>query len=501
MALHSQKSDQDGPEPLEQQSQQFLQAALQHLADHSGDRDAFFAFLTERQEELNETLLQVLENKLSPNPQSIHQSTSENAWGFWHFGYWLERFPLGIRWINLELAIAAYQIALQSYSQQQSPQNWAALQNNLAIAYRNRIRGDRADNLELAIQTYQLALQVRTREAFPQDWAMTQMNLAGAYYDRIRGNRAENLELAIQTYQLALQVHTREAFPQKWAMTQMNLAGAYYDRIRGDRAENLELAIQTYQLALQVRTREAFPQKWAMTQGNLARAFYDRSRLNHDPKDLDQAISLVQTALEVATPGSYYFISHQYFLGNALAHRYEERQIPNDLEQAIQAYRIAYQFLSPQHYDRHDFWQAIPQTQAILGNRLVKDGRWQEGLQLLLNSLEQLSQEGDPQAHAHALLQTGQAYELLTDWDNARLYYRDALRLFEHLKDPPGIAKSRAGLGGVLVSQGHLEKGMMELSAARDIYNQLNQTDDVTAVDQVYQAAQRVLQQQSEVLL
>lgn len=409
MELQTDHRGTDIPKPFLQKSLNFLKEALICISENPDDQDSIFAFLADRQEELNETLLQFIQNELPSNPQPTDRTPAWNAWELWYFGYWLEKFPLGIRWINVELAIAAYQVSLRTYSQQASSQGWAALQNNLATAYQKRIRGDRADNIEQAINSCQLALQVYTQKAFPQDWAITQ--------------------------------------------------------------------------------------------GNIARAFYGRFQLNNDPTELNKAVSLVQSALEVETLGSYYFINDQYFLGDILTRRYKESQIPNDLEQAIQAYKMAYNSLSPEHYNRHNFWQAIPQTQAVLGNRLVKDGRWQEGLQLLLNSLEQLSQEGDPQAHAHALLQTGQAYELLTDWDNARLYYRDALRLFDHLQDQPGIAKSRAGLGGVLVSQGHLEKGMTELAVARDIYDQLNQAEDVAAVEQVYQAAQRALQQQNEVFV
>ena len=73
-------------------------------------------------------------------------------------------------------------------------------QNNLAIAYRNRIRGEKADNLERAITAYQEALKVYTFDAFPQDWALTQHNLATAYSYRIRGEKADNLERAIAAY-------------------------------------------------------------------------------------------------------------------------------------------------------------------------------------------------------------------------------------------------------------------------------------------------------------
>ena len=45
-----------------------------------------------------------------------------------------------------------------------------------------------------------------TREAFPQDWAKTQNNLGIAYHNRIQGSRAENIEAAIKAYQAALTV-------------------------------------------------------------------------------------------------------------------------------------------------------------------------------------------------------------------------------------------------------------------------------------------------------
>jgi predicted LPLAT superfamily acyltransferase len=49
-------------------------------------------------------------------------------------------------------------------------------QNNLANAYFNRIRGEKPKNIEMAIEFYNAALEIYTREVFPQDWAMTQNN-------------------------------------------------------------------------------------------------------------------------------------------------------------------------------------------------------------------------------------------------------------------------------------------------------------------------------------
>jgi CHAT domain-containing protein len=94
---------------------------------------------------------------------------------------------------------------------------------NLANAYANRIRGERAENIEQAIAAYQEALQVRTRVAMPVDWATTMMNLAAAYSDRIRGERAENIEQAIAAYQQAIAVQTIELLPADHQRTQRNL--------------------------------------------------------------------------------------------------------------------------------------------------------------------------------------------------------------------------------------------------------------------------------------
>jgi tetratricopeptide (TPR) repeat protein len=284
-------------------------------------------------------------------------------------------------------------------------------------------------------------------------------------------------------------------------MTQMNLGNAYSDRIRGEWADNLQSAIACYQEALKVYTFDAFPQDWAMTQGNLATALTERALLTDNPQNLDQAIELYQQALTVSAAGSYYFIIHQYGLGNALARRYETSKDPDDLQQSLSAYQIALNYLSPEHYDRQQYWQAIPATQAIIGSRLVRDGNWQEGLKLLINSLNQLKTGDNSLVYANALYQTGYAYELLSDQENARLYYRDALRLYEHLQDLAGIAKSRESLGNVFVSQGHLEKGMSELAQAREIYQQLGQTEAAEKVDNTYQSVQQVWEQvKSEVL-
>src|SRR5262249_8396525 len=60
--------------------------------------------------------------------------------------------------------------------------------------HQRRRQGDPADNLEKGIAAYERALGFWTREINPRGWALIQNNLALAYSNRLRGNAAENLE-------------------------------------------------------------------------------------------------------------------------------------------------------------------------------------------------------------------------------------------------------------------------------------------------------------------
>ncbi|MGD1938922.1 MAG: tetratricopeptide repeat protein, partial [Cyanophyceae cyanobacterium] len=354
------------------------------------------------------------------------------------------------------------------------PEYWAMTQNNMAAAYYERIRGERGDNIEEAIAACQQALEVRTREAFPEQWAMTQNNLANAYCDRVRGERGENIEEAIAAYQRALEVRTREAFPEQWAQTQLNLGSAYRKK------NETEQAIAAYKQAQEVYTREAFPEDWAKTQWGLANAYGDRD----GDGDLDQAILLFQDVLTVTSYKTETFINANYLLGNLLNRRYDRHNNPEDLAAAERAYSTALDCIDPEHYDIEDYRNALPSVRAIMGGRLVRDGQWKKGLELLLTSLDELKDAKDDQAYANALYQTARAYEYEDNQPKARTYYRDALRLYQRLNNTLAIARTRYGLGNVLVNQGFPEKGKIELEAARELYQTLEKSDKVAECDQ-----------------
>ncbi|MEG4028520.1 CHAT domain-containing tetratricopeptide repeat protein, partial [Microcoleus sp. Pol8_D1] len=292
----------------------------------------------------------------------------------------------GVRAANIELAISCYRSALEVRTRENYPENWAATQNNLGAAYRNRIEGVRAVNIELAISYYRSALEVYTRENYPENWAATQNNLGTAYSHRIEGVRAANIESAISCYRSALEVRTRENYPENWATTQNNLGNSYSNRREGVRATNIESAISCYRSALEVYTRENYPEKWAMTQNNLGEAYRNR-REGVRAANIESAISCYRSALEVRTRENYPedWAGTQNNLGNAYSDRIEGVRAAN-IEEAIACYRSALEVYTPTAFPLDCL-----QSGRNLGNTAFTAGFWEiaiEGYEQAMTAVE-----------------------------------------------------------------------------------------------------------------
>jgi CHAT domain-containing protein len=320
---------------------EFLMKTLQKISENLNPQ-VIYPFWAQNLDKLDDNLIQILDSWAKNTLASAKAEEAQYIAGnIGKFSNLIQQFPLGNIAINKEITITGYKIALTVFTFEVFPKEWATTQNNLASAYSNRIRGDKAENLEKAIAYYQEALKVYTFDDFPQAWATTQNNLANAYLKRIRGDKAENLEKAIAYYQEALKVRTFDDFPQDLAMKQNNLATAYSDRIRGDKAENLEKAIAYYQEALKVYTFDDFPQDWAMTQNNLAAAYSNRIR-GDKAENLEKAIAYCQEALKVRTFDD--FPQDWAMTQNNLAAAYSNRirgDKAENLEKAITSYHNA----------------------------------------------------------------------------------------------------------------------------------------------------------------
>ncbi len=367
----------------------FLLETLQFIANSGGNPQQVYQIWAQKQAQLNLALLKVLPLVVAQLYEQKPEQRIAIAADLLTFGNRINQFPLGIRWLNLELGIAAYEQALQVYTRHAFPIEWAMTQNNLASAYSRRIRGNRADNLENAIAVSEQALQVYTQDIFPEQWATTQNTLAIAYFYSTKGNRAENLEKAIAAFKQALQIRTQEAFPQDWADTQNSLASAYAERIKGERADNLEVAINLYEQALQIRTRDAFPVEWAMTQNNLANIYSQRIK-GERANNLESAIIAYEHALQVLTRDA---VPEQWAaIQNNLVLTYKNRIQGNRTENLKKAIAASQQAL--QVYTRDAFseqWAAIQNNLALVYSELTQGDR-EENLEAAITACEQALQ-------------------------------------------------------------------------------------------------------------
>ncbi|WP_223479053.1 hypothetical protein [Oricola indica] len=215
----------------------------------------------------------------------------------------------------LDLQVSAELAALVTRAAA-SPEQKAADFNNQAVALRNlgeRAGGEQGMNwLRQAVNAYDAALDIFTRETMPADWAMTQMNRAGALLrlgERAGGEQGMAwLREAVDAYDAALEIRTRDTMPVQWAMTQMNRAVAL--RNLGERAGGkqgitwLTQAIDACNAALEIRARDTIPADWAMTQMNRAGALSrlgERSDGEQGMKLLRQAVGAYDDALDILT--------------------------------------------------------------------------------------------------------------------------------------------------------------------------------------------------------
>ena len=128
--------------------------------------------------------------------------------------------------------------------------------------------------LEDAVQAYHRALNTFTRDKYPREFATIHNNLATAYLSmRLSPEREVIREaLAVQSFQEALKVVTLDEDPTEYAMLQNNLGNALQAMRSSHPVENLVRAVEAYDEALKVRTEYDTPIEYANTVANKANA-------------------------------------------------------------------------------------------------------------------------------------------------------------------------------------------------------------------------------------
>ena len=125
-----------------------------------------------------------------------------------------------------------YYTALQVYTREHAPVEWATTQNNLGatlVAQARLVEGPERYNLfTQAVTAYRSALQVDTPESAPTQWAIVQSNLGNALSALAQlAKESEQRDLLTQAataYHAALQIYTPEQTPAQWVRAQMHLA-------------------------------------------------------------------------------------------------------------------------------------------------------------------------------------------------------------------------------------------------------------------------------------
>ena len=155
--------------------------------------------------------------------------------------------------------------------------------------------------LEQAITAHRAALEVFTRERAPDDWAFEQDHLGNALSTLgERKNSTALLEQALDAHRAALKVLTRDRVSLSWATTQTNLGITLM--ILGQREKGMariEQSVDAYRVALLERTRERTPLDWPQTQINLGKALYLLGERDHNRKFFEEARNAYRATLEL----------------------------------------------------------------------------------------------------------------------------------------------------------------------------------------------------------
>lgn len=241
---------------------------------------------------------------------------------------------------KMESAIQEYERCLRFYSRETFPHRWATIQSELAMAYSNRLTGERRDNLKEALRCAQKALEVFDESTFPEDYAITKSNCANIHMDTY-WNYPASLELGITCYEEALKVYTPASYPEDWALVLSNMATAYMEK---GNTESLQKAITHLERSLIVRTRKRSDVDWALTNMNLGSAL---TRVAKDLADDDfmrgvEALRSAYNTLAEKEDDFGYGMAATYNLGLALARGSDQKMLSEAiryLQQSREAFR------------------------------------------------------------------------------------------------------------------------------------------------------------------
>jgi CHAT domain-containing protein/tetratricopeptide (TPR) repeat protein len=368
------------------------------------------------------------------------------------------RRRLGREYRNRELAIHHGRKAVEGFSKEQYPKEWANACNNLAGAYAKRIRGNRKDNLETALLYYDLALTVFDRNSFPENWAMVHDNLVSTYRDRINGEKHQNLEQALYHGSLALQVRTKEDYPEEWAHTMHAIGVAYSDRMIGNRSDNFEQAILHFNSALEVFKRNEYPDEWSEITHNLAAVYTNRIKDDHaDNFEIALELGLAASEQRTLLKMPKVWADSQRMLGTTYRDRIKGSRSRN-LELALYHYAQALKVYTLEHFPEQ--WAETTHYLATVHYLRSKEIGLEEidsAIDLFNAALQVRTFENYPEEFAMTQNNLANCYSFQSDRDEnlekAIFHYSEALKVRNSKNFPERWAEIQNNLGGVFAAR------------------------------------------------
>jgi tetratricopeptide (TPR) repeat protein len=182
----------------------------------------------------------------------------------------------------LQQAKDNYQEALPVLQQLATPEEVAEVQMNLGLVLQSLVPFHLA-RITDCIAAYHQALQVFTWQDYPQEYAILYNNIAVAYLSMQMDSERESLRqgLAVQSFEAALQHINLIEHPKEYAMLQNNLGNALQYLVSVHPVENNLKAIAAYDEALKVRNPQDTPLEYANTISNKANVLFN---LPDDPE-------------------------------------------------------------------------------------------------------------------------------------------------------------------------------------------------------------------------
>ncbi len=177
---------------------------------------------------------------------------------------------------HLEAAAKAYQSVTVSLNRAEHAQDWAFAQNRLGMMYyRLAVRRDNnASNLMAAIKAFEAARTVFTQDDAPNQWGEISNQLGVALMvlgGQVAGTEA--LDRSIAAFRDAHEVRMRTLAPLLWAQTANNLGAASFSLFRKTKTPQLlDDAIKNFEGAREIYVQYRQDRTVAVIEKNLTRA-------------------------------------------------------------------------------------------------------------------------------------------------------------------------------------------------------------------------------------